>query len=149
MAVPKASKVPEKICEPVNPVQLPKLAPEPSSTVKLRFVPKPLVCVKEEPYSFTADGKVPEDVTAIQRCPVCPGRRLVTLNIAVPESSSLSRTVPVAQLLFGFCVVAVNAQYEACHTRAALTTNASGIVAQRTTCLAHAFVTNIGIPSRR
>ena len=49
-----------------------------------------------------------------------PGLRPVTLNRALLLSSSDRATVPAVQLFVGLAVVAENAEYEACQTRAAL-----------------------------
>src|SRR3954466_12931542 len=58
--------------------------------------------------------------------PVEPGLRLLTLNIAVLESSSAKATVPAAQLLVGLEVVEENAEYDACQTIAPLASRATG-----------------------
>jgi hypothetical protein len=56
------------------------------------------------PYSFTVEASDPLEVTAMHFSPVDPGFRLLAVNSAVEESSSLNATVPEAQLLVGFVV---------------------------------------------
>jgi hypothetical protein len=90
--------VPEYTEEPVaggmNPVQEENEPPVPWLMLNVMWVLRELVVAGEVPYSFTAEGSDPVEVTVMHLVPVEPGLRPVALNSAVLESSSLSATAP-------------------------------------------------------